>query len=39
MQDNEIIGTGWRPTTEVMASADEVIASALAQAGVPKGRS
>lgn len=34
MQDNEIIGTGWKPTTEVMGSAEQVISEALAEAGV-----
>ena len=36
MQDNEIIGTGWRPTTEVLSSADDVIALALEEAGVKR---
>jgi putative methanogenesis marker protein 15 len=36
MQDNEIIGTGWRPTVEVLGSADEVISLALAEAGVKR---
>ncbi|PKL58772.1 MAG: methanogenesis marker 15 protein, partial [Methanomicrobiales archaeon HGW-Methanomicrobiales-4] len=36
MQDNVIIGTGWRPTTEVLGSSDEVITLALAEAGVKR---
>ena len=34
MQDNEIIGKGWRPTTDVVKSADEVIALALEESGL-----
>jgi putative methanogenesis marker protein 15 len=34
MKDNQIIGTGWQPTTEVMKSAQGVIDHALAEAGV-----
>ncbi len=34
MRDNEIIGTGWRPTIKVNESADEVVALALEEAGV-----
>ncbi|NLX48803.1 MAG: methanogenesis marker 15 protein [Methanospirillum sp.] len=34
MKDNEVIGTGWRPTTQVQQSADEVIELALAESGV-----
>jgi putative methanogenesis marker protein 15 len=34
MKDNQIIGSGWLPTIEVLKSADEVIETALAQAGV-----
>jgi putative methanogenesis marker protein 15 len=34
MKDNRIIGTGWQPTTEVLQSARDVIAHALAEAGV-----
>jgi putative methanogenesis marker protein 15 len=34
MKDNRIIGTGWQPTTEVLSSAQDVIAHALAEAGV-----
>ncbi|WP_321505863.1 methanogenesis marker 15 protein [uncultured Methanoregula sp.] len=36
MRDNKIIGTGWQPTTEVLKSAHEVIAHALAEAGVSR---
>jgi putative methanogenesis marker protein 15 len=36
MKDNTIIGTGWRPTTEVLGSAREVIGLALAEAGVKR---
>jgi putative methanogenesis marker protein 15 len=34
MRDNEIIGTGWLPTTEVMNSANGVIEAALKEAGL-----
>ncbi|MDE4908982.1 methanogenesis marker 15 protein [Methanogenium marinum] len=34
MQDNEIIGTGWLPSTEVMNSANGVIEAALKEAGL-----
>ncbi len=34
MKDNRIIGTGWQPTTEVLKSAQEVIAHALQEAGI-----
>ncbi|MDD1653598.1 MAG: methanogenesis marker 15 protein, partial [Methanomicrobiales archaeon] len=36
MRDNRIIGKGWLPTTEVLKSADEAIALALAEAGVKR---
>ena len=36
MRDNRIIGTGWQPTTEVLKSANEVIAHALIEAGVTR---
>ncbi|OPX63147.1 MULTISPECIES: methanogenesis marker 15 protein [unclassified Methanoregula] len=36
MKDNKIIGTGWQPTTEVLKSANEVIARALAEAGLTR---
>jgi putative methanogenesis marker protein 15 len=34
MKDNQIIGTGWEPTTEVMKSATSVIEHALTEAGI-----
>ena len=34
MKDNKIVGTGWQPTTEVLGSARDVIAHALAEAGI-----
>ncbi|MDD1718451.1 MAG: methanogenesis marker 15 protein [Methanoregulaceae archaeon] len=37
MRENEIIGTGWLPTTGVIDSAEKVIELALAQAGVNRG--
>jgi putative methanogenesis marker protein 15 len=36
MKDNKIIGTGWQPTTEVLKSANDVIAHALAEAGITR---
>jgi len=36
MKDNKIIGTGWQPTTEVLKSANEVIAHALTEAGLTR---
>jgi putative methanogenesis marker protein 15 len=36
MKDNRIIGTGWQPTTEVLKSAQEVIAHALQEAGITR---
>jgi putative methanogenesis marker protein 15 len=36
MKDNKIIGTGWQPTTEVLKSAQEVIAHALQEAGITR---
>lgn len=36
MKDNKIIGTGWQPTTEVLKSAQEVIAHALLEAGITR---
>ncbi|MBN1194733.1 MAG: methanogenesis marker 15 protein [Methanomicrobiaceae archaeon] len=36
MQDNEIIGFGWVPTTNVLGSAEEVITTALEEAGVKR---
>ena len=34
MKDNQIIGTGWQPTTEVLQSARDVAEHALAEAGM-----
>jgi putative methanogenesis marker protein 15 len=34
MKDNEIVGTGWKPTTEVLKSAQEVVTHALGDAGI-----
>ncbi|MCP1714333.1 putative methanogenesis marker protein 15 [Methanocalculus alkaliphilus] len=34
MKENEIIGTGWVPTTEVLRSADEAVEAALKEAGL-----
>ena len=34
MKDNAIIGTGWKPTTEVLGSAKDVVAHALTEAGI-----
>lgn len=34
MKDNEIVGTGWTPTTEVMKSAESVVKTALEEAGL-----
>jgi putative methanogenesis marker protein 15 len=36
MHDNQVIGTGWVPTTEVLKSADDAYEAALKQAGVNK---
>ncbi len=36
MQDNQIIGTGWLPTTAVMKSAEDAIELALKEAGVKR---
>ncbi|MDD1654387.1 MAG: methanogenesis marker 15 protein, partial [Methanomicrobiales archaeon] len=36
MRDNRIIGKGWLPTTGVLKSADEAIATALSEAGVKR---
>jgi putative methanogenesis marker protein 15 len=36
MKDNKIVGTGWQPTTEVIKSANEVIAHALQEAGITR---
>ncbi len=37
MRDNKVVGTGWRPTTEVLKSAEEVVELALAEAGLTRG--
>ena len=37
MKDNRIVGTGWEPTTEVLKSANSVVAKALAEAGLTRG--
>jgi putative methanogenesis marker protein 15 len=34
MKDNVIIGTGWKPTTEVLQSAKDVVTNALTEAGI-----
>lgn len=34
MKDNEIVGTGWTPTTEVLGSAKAVMENALEEAGI-----
>ncbi|MCU0631883.1 MAG: methanogenesis marker 15 protein [Methanolinea sp.] len=36
MRDNQIIGTGWLPTTAVLQSADEAVTQALSAAGVTR---
>ncbi len=36
MKDNEIVGTGWHPTTEVIKSAESAIADALEMAGLAR---
>ncbi|RXE55704.1 hypothetical protein ABH15_05540 [Methanoculleus taiwanensis] len=36
MRNNQVVGTGWRPTTEVLKSADEVVELALAEAGLSR---
>ena len=36
MKDNEIIGTGWHPTTEVIKSAESAVADALEMAGLTR---
>ena len=36
MRDNEVIGTGWVPTTEVLKSAESAYDAALKEAGVKK---
>ena len=36
MKDNEIVGTGWHPTTEVLKSAESAVSDALAMAGLTR---
>ncbi len=36
MKDNEIVGTGWLPTTEVIKSAESAVADALEMAGLTR---
>ncbi len=36
MKDNEVVGTGWLPTTEVIKSAEGAVASALEMAGLTR---
>ncbi|WP_292365667.1 MULTISPECIES: methanogenesis marker 15 protein [unclassified Methanoculleus] len=36
MKDNEIVGTGWHPTTEVIKSAESAVADALEMAGLTR---
>jgi len=36
MEENEVIGMGWVPTTKVLESAEEAVASALREAGVKR---
>lgn len=36
MQDNEVIGTGWLPTTRVKESAEQAVSDALEAAGVQR---
>jgi putative methanogenesis marker protein 15 len=36
MRDNQVIGTGWVPTTEVLKSAEDAYEAALKEAGVGK---
>jgi putative methanogenesis marker protein 15 len=35
MKDNEIIGTGWQPSTGIIESGEEVMNMALKEAGIP----
>jgi len=37
MRDNEIIGTGWLPTTAVLQSADDAVKQAISEAGITRG--
>ncbi len=36
MKDNQIVGTGWHPTTEVIKSAESAVADALEMAGLTR---
>ncbi|KLK88337.1 hypothetical protein SZ63_04715 [Methanoculleus sediminis] len=36
MKENEIVGTGWHPTTEVIKSAESAVADALEMAGLSR---
>jgi len=36
MRDNQVIGTGWNPTTEVLQSAEDALTAALKMAGVAR---
>jgi len=36
MKDNRIVGTGWHPTTEVIASAESAVTDALSMAGLTR---
>jgi putative methanogenesis marker protein 15 len=36
MKDNQILGTGWLPTTEVLKSAEQVIELALKESGISR---
>ncbi|NLH21455.1 MAG: methanogenesis marker 15 protein, partial [Methanothrix sp.] len=36
MRDNQVIGTGWNPTTEVLQSAEDALAAALKMSGVAR---
>jgi putative methanogenesis marker protein 15 len=36
MKDNEIVGTGWHPTTEVIKSAESAVSDALEMAGLAR---
>ena len=36
MRDNQVIGTGWVPTTEVLKSAEDAYSAALKEAGISK---
>jgi putative methanogenesis marker protein 15 len=36
MKDNQIVGTGWLPTTEVLKSAEQVIELALKESGISR---